>query len=199
MGFFIGWRFFSSDQYYSEEANAERQRLADEKRRRDRTKAKKRKKRAAERAKRKAQRSSNWASSTDEYYDSVQEKYGANKGKIDHGGNQERYNQFNSKESSSLQNYAEKIEQRYSKFYNSASGAPAPKINRGFGCAPSQGIKRPRDVKHHAPLGRIGQSKRVPLEQKVKQKTSPFSSNQQGNDTSKTTNTTSTTPLKRGF
>ena len=161
MGFFVGWKFFSSDKYYSEEANAERRQLArDQKRAKDRRAKARKKKQEAKRKAKEIRAQESGQGSDDDYYSSVNDKYGSGKGNpnIDNGST--NFKRFSSNE---IDRYVNDIEKRYSKFYNSASGEKAGKVNRGFGAGPSQGIKRPDGVKHHGTLGRMGQSKRVPL------------------------------------
>ena len=149
MGFFIGWRYFEDKDYYSFEAQAERNRLRDQKKAQQLKEEKKARKRAEKKRKKKEELKRKWQDESAEYF---QDQFGLRKDSFD-------FEYINS----DIEEYKNSSQQRYGSMYHSSDEKQAPNLDRGLGAAPSMKVKR-QGAKHHSETGQMGRlNKRKPV------------------------------------
>ena len=153
MGFFIGWKYFEDKEYYSFEAQAERRRVADEKRQRQLSEEKKARRRAEKKKIEKRKLREQWTAESSEYQ----------KANFGIEGYADDSNYINS----DVDAYKEEIARRYGTLYHSSSEKAAPSLDRGLGSAPSMKVKRPQNVQRDGginPLGRLKSKRPVGMD-----------------------------------
>jgi len=165
MGFFVGYKWFSHDNYYCEDAMNERAELQKAKEAAER-RAEKERRRTQERKKKrkKAERDEQYRQS-EEYQKRFNEQFGATaspgggKGPVNECDGASLYEKYTPQ---NYDAYKDEIARRFGYLYHSSSGDKAPSLDRGLGVAHHQKIGCNAKYNPH-PMGPIAKRIRIPL------------------------------------
>ncbi|NLF25123.1 MAG: hypothetical protein GX589_05625 [Deltaproteobacteria bacterium] len=157
----IGWRFFEDD--YSPDAIEARRDLEESRRSSEHRREKKRRRRQeALRKAKQAMRDEQYQQSQ-EFQEQFNKQFGASHDPSYGQNPNDPSNLYHKFDGDNKNSYREEVARRYGYMYNSYTDGDAPKLSRGMGPAHHQGVKRPQDVKHHAPLGPMAKRIRISI------------------------------------
>ena len=142
MGFFIGWKYFEDKDYYSFDAQAERNRLRQEKVDQERKAQKKAERRREREKEKKRQLQDEWVSQAAEYH---KDQFGL-----------DGYSYESSYINANVEEYKTDTEKKYSSSFHSTDEKQAPSLNRGMGSGPTMKVSGNPSGKRGDDLHKIG-------------------------------------------